>query len=813
LSFSPRNSILAVLAAAVAPALSMADESAAAYHYDSLVEQARAGQHTPALVYLRGLERPSRQQMIDHVLIASWAGRDQEVLRLVAGASAGVQDDPAVLAAQARAQRNLQQWPAALDSYRTLLVSFPQRDDWRLAYIMTLADAGDQVSALQQAETWANQANSADARLAFAYALMRAGKPYAALHEVDAAVALAPNRADVQQEYFGALQRAGLPLSALTLAGASPGLVDEAFVRRLQGDRLAELVRLAELEAREEANRFVVADRAVLFADELIGQWQSRPEAEADLMRVRIDRLGALFARVRMPELVAEYRDLQGLGVELPVYALRWVAGALLYLREPGESAALYRRVIDASSDKDPDWIADHQGLYYALVESEARRSAHDLAIGLAAAQPARVYPAGIAAGVPNSAWEEAQSLLASSHLFMDDTAAAQAALEELSDAAPNNSWLRANRASLYEARGWPRRSEQELKVAESTQPHSLAVISGQGATAYALQEWRQLDLLADAAVSRHPENLAARRLDRLRRIHHMAELQVSGYRGGSEGSDVQASSDFGIETTYRSEPINHDWRGVAGLGHGQGKFIEGRGTHTWLRAGLDRRVRDHSLEAEISSHEYGHGQKLGARLSASWDMDDQWRYGATAERLSASTPLRALNSNVDADGASVYLRWRANERREWEGSLASLWFSDGNDRSVITLNGRERLHTTPTTTLDLGIGASSSRNSRGGEGFYFNPARDASGITTLTFTQVLHRRYETQWTHALQLGGGLYEQRDFGSSGIALLGYSHRVRLTDRFTTGAGVSLLNRQYDGQREKEYRLVFDMQYRF
>ncbi|WP_304641036.1 poly-beta-1,6 N-acetyl-D-glucosamine export porin PgaA [Pseudomonas sp.] len=805
--------MLAAVVAALLSSVTQAEAVGDQVLYSSLIEMARRGDHTPALAYLRSLSSPSLQEQADHILIASWAGLDREVLRLGADAPPSLRADPLIVAAMARAHRNLQQWFPALEKYRSLLARSPGQADIRLAYVMTLADSGEVASAVEEARAWIRESDSADARLASGYSEMRAGRRFAALHEFDAAKGWSPERADVLREYITALQRAGLSGNALALAQATPGIVDLAVLRSLQGDEVAELVRLADLEAREESSRFAIADKALSAADELITAWAETPEAQLDLVRVRIDRLGALYVRARMEELVEEYRQLGKQGITLPPYAQRWVAGALLYTREPEEAVQLYRSVIAAGNDQDPDWMADHQGLFFALMEAEQRQAAHDLAIQLAAGQPSRRYPEGVSGGLPNPDWERAQSLLATSYFFMDDTVRAQAAMEALSDAAPNNSWLRMDRAALYRARGWARRSEQELKVVENSQPHGLGVIVGQGETALALQEWRQLEELADAAISRYPENLGARRLDRLRRVQRMSEIELTGYRGRSDGDSVGGTGDFGLETVYRTPPVHHDWRGVAGLGYGRGDFIEGSGSHTWLRAGFERRVRDHALDGELSTHDYGHGTRFGARVAASWDFNDYWRYGGSAELLSSSTPLRALNSDVDADGASVFLRWRGSERREWQLSLSPLWFSDGNRRFTGSLVGRERLRTTHSSTLDLTMEASTSRNTQGGEGFYFNPKKDTSGLARLDFSKILRRHYDMTWSHSVQLGAGVYQQEGFGTSGMGLLGYSHRVRLHDQFGAGAGISLFNRQYDGERESNYRLVFDLQYRF
>ncbi|WP_373185781.1 poly-beta-1,6 N-acetyl-D-glucosamine export porin PgaA [Halopseudomonas sp.] len=786
----------------------------AAPSYAQLVEQARRGDQAAALEYLRALPAPTAAQRLDHLLIAGWAGKDDEVIRLYEQNKPLVANNPDAVAAMARARRNRGEWSEALNGYHLARSLAPERNDFHLSLLMTMADMGQTPAAIRRARVWLERApDLLDARLALGYALMRDGQQHAALAEYDRAHDMAPGRSDVLREYIFALQRSGLPVMALRVAEENRDLIAGAEFRAIRGDILAERVRLADTASRAEHERFMVADRALQQADALGDEWQNQPAADADLQRVRVDRLGALHARVRMAEVVAEYRRFQAEQSVLPPYALRWVASALLYTRQPAEAAELYRRVIAAGNSRDPLWIADHQGLYFSLIESEQLSEADDLSKQLAAAQPARLYPLGIPQGRPNNAWLDSQSLLANNSLYRDDLPAAQQAFEQLSDAAPGNVSLRTSRASVYAARGWPRRAEQELKIAESTSPRSLEVEAGQGFNALSLQEWRQADDLADDLIQRLPESLTAQRLERARQVHHMAELRLAGYRGSSSDDSISGAGDLGLEAVVYSEPMRDAWRLFAGGGFGRGEFQEGSADHRWLRAGVEHRIRDHTLEAEVSRHDFGYGNRLGGRLSGTHDINDLWQYGWSAELLSAQTPLRALNSDIDADSLSAFVRWRASEQREVGLSVSPMQFSDGNDRFSVVLDGRQRLYTAPRLLLDLGAELSASSNSQGDEGPYFNPQNDLGLMATLNLSHILRRHYESIWSHDLQVGVGHYSQNGFDGGAMGLVGYGQRIRFNSVLDAGFVVSALSRPYDGEREREYRLVLDLNFRF
>src|SRR3546814_7137000 len=140
---------------------------------------------------------------------------------------------------------------------------------------------------------------------------------------------------------------------------------------------------------------------------------------------------------------------------------------------------------------------------------------------------------------------------------------------------------------------------------------------------------------------------------------------------------------------------------------------------------------------------------KLGARLSATADINDHWQLGATGEVLSRDTPLRALHNGIKADGLSVFARWHETERREIRASSQMMWFSDGNDRVTALVEASQRVHTKPHFRADIGVDFSSSANSLNNVP-YFSPEADFAALPHPTLTHMLPLHYETGWEHAL---------------------------------------------------------------
>lgn len=819
-----RRSAPVPLAIALAAALCcLAVPAQADPAYDALIERARAGQYDTALAALR--ERIARspddlRAAYDRIVIAGWAGRSREAIEgydHLGDATAVSRTVPAeVLAAVARALRDEKRWDDALARYRDGRQRFPDRLDFALGEVMTLADSGRADEAVAQGRSLVQRrAADADARLALAYAHTHASDPYEALFEADQAHTLAPKRADVVREYIRAMQQAGLPEAALRVAGDHPGLLDRPALLTLQLDAAAEQVRLADMPTRTEAERFVIADRALARYEALMRKLvELGPQGDALLRRARIDRLAALHARVRMRDVVDSYEALRAEGIDVPAYALSDVAAAYLYLRQPEQAEALYQQVREAfprGGDQEAR-LAAQTGLYYSRAEAEAFNPADQVVDEAAQEQPRWRWIRGQGMRQPNDLWLQAEQVGAQSRLLADDTVQAQQRLEDMVRRAPGHSALRSALAEVYRARNWPRAAENELKLAETLAPRALSVEVQQGQAALDLQEWRQAELLRNDTVARFPEDLTVRRLDRNWAVHNKSEQRIEGYRGLANDSAVVGDGNFGIETVLYSPPIQYDWRAFAGAGHASGRFEEGSLDYQWARAGAQYRVRDLTVEGEVSTHWYGQGGRPGARLSADYDIDDHWQVGASAALRSTATPLRALKQGIYADTLQAYARWRGSERSEWMLTVAPSRFSDGNDRLEGGVSGVQRFYTAPHWKADLLVDLWTSRNTRD-DTPYFNPRADFTALPSVRLTHTMYRRYETVWEQHFLAGTGAYMQRGYGTGAIVLLGYGQRLRANDVFEVGATVTGTSRPYDGQRERELRVVLDLIYRF
>lgn len=498
----------------------------------------------------------------------------------------------------------------------------------------------------------------------------------------------------------------------------------------------------------------------------------------------------------------------------MPDYARRWAASAYIDRRMPEKAATILTSLYyaDGKTFRNSDDVIDADDLYYALNESEQLDRAHQFAKNFSEQTPYQIGLYGLKGKEPNVDWVEAQTLYVQSLVALNDLPAAQKKLTELSSTAPANQDLRIALASVYLARDWPRKAEQELKAVESLEPRSLILERAQAETAMDLQEWHQMELLTDDVIARSPEDVPSQELDRQRKVHNMYELRVSGNRTISSNSPVSGNKDYGFETLLYSRPIAENWRVFGGGSYNNGQFEEGTGINRVTRLGGEWTSRDIWVEGEVNNQNYGFGNKTGARLSTWYDFNDHWRVGGQVERLAKDTPLRAMKNNISANSASAYVFWKADDRRDAELSVTPSRFSDGNNRWEYELNGRQRIWTGPYLTADFNLGLAASTNTKE-DVIYYNPKRDFTYLPAVTLNHIMYRHYKTIWSQQVQMGVGGYWEKNYGNGLVTTASYGQRVQWNDVVDTGVAVTYDKRPYDGAREHDLSLAFDLNYRF
>ncbi|MCW4908912.1 poly-beta-1,6 N-acetyl-D-glucosamine export porin PgaA [Enterobacter hormaechei] len=787
------------------PVLVQADESV----YEHQIQQARNGNYALFLDYLQRYEQQhalTPGQVADWLQVASWAGRDDEVIRVWQRYGIYMPLPARAIAAVAQSRRNQKAWPSALSLWKEALSLAPDNDDYRIGYVKTLADARKDRLALSEARQLVKD-NPSPAHLeTLSYVWMRQGKNRDRLLADMRALSAAPGNEALLRETIDALTDNRVSTPALWLS--QNAALSPAERRRLERNAAAERVRLADVPGRTEKERLRLAQNALDRYHALLSRWQNDPQAAEDVILARIDRLGALYAQGNYRQVISEYESLTAAQHPVPDWAIGWVISAYLQEKNTVAAFSLVQRYPHYASDPQDE----EHALFYAWLDTGQYQAARRYVERETRSVPWTRYDFGSPTAQPNDRWLTGQSLKFNYLLATNALPEAEKLSYRLASTAPGNQGLQIDYAALLQARGLPRAAEQKLKRAEVLEPTNLELEKQQAYVAMDLQEWRQMGLLANNVIARAPADRSARRLDRLRMVHHMSELRLNAAKGLHSDNPVSGSHDMNWDATLYGPPVADNWRLFAGTRYAQGNFDEGKGISRHLLGGVEWRPRDLTLEAELSGNRYHGKNRPGARLSTTYSLSDNWQVSGNLERLSRATPLRALRNGISANRGEGGVRWYQNERREYQFNAAISRFSDHNRRQEYTLSGKERLWQTPTLTLELEPGIAASKNSLRNT-LYYNPARDLSVTAALSVDHEMYRHYDTLWSQQFVAGGGSYWQKNQSPGAVTLLGYGQRIQWNNVVDTGVMLNWDKRPYDGKRESNLSVTLDATLRF
>ncbi|HEV8077382.1 MAG TPA: Ig-like domain-containing protein, partial [Marinobacter sp.] len=344
-------------------------------------------------------------------------------------------------------------------------------------------------------------------------------------------------------------------------------------------------------------------------------------------------------------------------GIELPDYVLEVIAGAHLQLREPEQAL----KVIDAMSATAVSSFNVQVMRLYALEESGHYTEAVAVADALMAREPEWRYFPGLLEPERNNARFRAERLAAMMRAYGNRLAEAEERLDPLVDGAPLSAEARADRAAVYQWRGWPQAATQEYLINLSHTPEhpdshlGLANLYAQrGQFAQAEQHWQALQPLADT-------QRMVRARESFDRQHGWALDQRFGHTEST--GNTQGDREFRSSTELRSPVFGEGWRGYLGSDYQRADFPEGSGRERVDRLGVNRRQPQFEWYAgahRAHFNDNGNGLHGGLR----WLPDDHWYMGLALATNAPETPLRGRNQDVGADRVELSGGWRASESR-----------------------------------------------------------------------------------------------------------------------------------------------------
>ncbi|HVI54905.1 MAG TPA: poly-beta-1,6 N-acetyl-D-glucosamine export porin PgaA [Luteibacter sp.] len=624
-----------------------------------------------------------------------------------------------------------------------------------------------------------------------------------ALAQVQSILDRWPDDREAQALNVALLTEIGATTRARELASTLQPPQSTADRARLEADHVARETRWAEGAPADPRAPYAEADRAAVDARRLADD----PLLPADMrLREQFDLIVALDQAGLMDEAVQRYDALHKQGVALPAYAERNAADALLAKRRPAEAAQVYEDSI--AKDPGPYDAADLDpriGLMYAYAESGQTNKAIATIDGLASKEPPWVRVSGIRLPIQNPRKYDAESAAVSLRTIVNMPADAYARIEPLSREAPADSEIRRQLGTVELARGWPRRAQDDLAIADTLNPRDVDSYLDEVDTQRALTDYEGIDEhLAEAKV-------LGSRTERVDRAVQSWERERGWQFDISQENGKGSSPDYGDRdsatlATIASPLIDDHWRVVALGRYATAALPEGDVRRT--RMGLGIRGYARGLEAYVQALPAAdrYVGKTALEAGVNWSLNDHWALAADFSTAGEDTPLRAQYYGISAKTLETAVTWRASELTQARLGVARDNFSDGNKRTSWLAAFTQRVYTAPNLTLDGGVELGGSMNTQTDRP-YFNPRRDNSYALTGRLENLLGQFYERQVTQRIDVAVGEYDEKGYASDWMASVRYGQIFQPRAGIRLGWGIGWHNQPYDGRRE--HRVVLDL----
>lgn len=751
----------------------------------------------------------SKTFLYDYLQALEEAHRDAELLALLPRVDLA-SAPAAALARLGRAANNQKRFSVAAEIFRAALRQQPERIDALAGLSYALIDDGKPGEAIDLLES-RHQLMRRQIALLEAYAeAHRAQREHTqALQTYESILVLDPGNRAAQRNRIFTVARLGAPHRAVELAQAAPGLLTEEELITLRSERAAIAARWGAAVDPDAPGRFAATDAALAQNEQLLKETAvSGKSASATQRRLQFDRIVLLRNRVRMQEATDLYESLNRDGVEVAPYVQAAAADAYLHLRQPEKARDLF---LQAQSRGETEFGAKI-GLFYAYSDAEQHQAAIEQIDKVVAVTPKQIRAYSPLTVADNPDYASVVAIAGAARGYQDRLDDAQQRLEAFRDLAPWNMEAREKLAAVYNARGWPRRAEQEHLWILAAEPRNRAARIDYADTLRELRDWEPAQRDTATLDQEYPEDRQVQRAARLWRIHQMRELQVDAGTGDSSGgSGPLGTREHQIETHLYSAPFDRDWRAFVHQFEAQATFPEDTGFRRRIGAGVEYRVRDWRATAEVNES-YDAESDVGLSVAGDWWANDHWNIEAAADTSSNDIPLQARSTGVRGRSLRAGATYRVSESRSFRAGAQTIDLSDGNRREILSGYATQRLITGPVYKLEGMLGLSTSRNSLAGAA-YFNPDSDFSVDLTVIGEQRLWRRYERSFAHRLYLSIGQYDQKNFGTGPTRGIRYEHEWNFHDRLSLLYGAQRTLHPYDGQGEyaNYYNLAVNLKF--
>lgn len=668
----------------------------------------------------------------------------------------------------------------------------------RLAAVVTLALCAPCEAVVAQAtsdrETLLTEARSERAT----------GHRMEALAHCQEVLARWPDDRNAQQLTIQLLSELGAAARANELAAKFSLPLSAGEREQLQSDYASHEVRWAKGIPADATHPYADDDKAI--AD--IQRIADDANAPADVRRrAQLDLLVALDQGDRAQDALAAYTRMKQQGAQLPPYAERAVADALMQEHQPNQAIALY----EESIRRDPGPYAPGEtdpriNLASAYFDAGRTREALATIDKLAADQPRWLHPAGVRGAKQDSRKVDADSAAIQLHEDAGQLADAYTRLAALCAEAPGNADLRRQLAMAELARGWPRRAAETMKIADTLEDeHDASAHLDDAEISRAVYDY------ADTRVAIDHAQQQAGRSGRVQDAMEAWDRQRGWQFDLTHNNGWGSSPDYGdrdqeTQATLASPLIDDHWRVLALARAASAALPEGHVARD--RGGLGVQgfmpnVEFYLYALPAADH---YVRRTDVEAGFNWAISDHWSVASDWASAGSDVPLRAQYYGITGKTFSTAVQWRASELTSARLAVYRNRFTDGNVRKGWLGDFVQRLHTAPNLTIDGGVEIGGSTNSETNRP-YFNPSWDRSYALTGVLQNVLNQYDDRSWNERFDVAIGRYAERNYATGWMTSVRYGQIFQPHAGLRFGWGVSWHWQPYDGRHES--RVVLDV----
>lgn len=783
--------------------------SAAGIEREEAVKLAREGDLDSSLKIFDKLRQDfpdDRVLLYDHIVVLSWAHKDQKVTALAE--KVDLLEAPAyVIKTIAKSARNLQQYKVASSFYDLGVTRFPDNPHFYIGLGYVYAD----------------QRRDDDAKAIFAKAKKRFSDDVNILFEE-------ANMYEEHRSYFDAmltyqellrypeahdkslkrlvpvLKRLGMPFVAQEYVDENPALFTKDDTMGIASDQAAFRVRW-DKEGFTEQKDYTQLESTLSEIEKDIAMFSEKGDVkyqDRKFLQLNFDKIIALNVLERKKEVVTLFESLLAKEVTVPLYVQTDVADAYLVLKKPENAQRILEKVVA----KNPRDFKSKVLLFYAYSDGRESHEATALTKQMDRAEPFAI------GGEKNERKIDTHllSILAVEYAgYLQD---AQDSLEKVVTNAPGNNGLRTELANNYYYRGWDDKALEQYQIVLNRSPGDFYAASGKIGVLIGQHKYVEAKAALDELSEKNPkQQFALGRLQDRYEEDRNARFYIENSLGQDPGQFSQSNNEsYNVQGYLYTPLIDDHWRGFVYTQISSSEYGDSEGfTNRRYGAGVNYRDEEFDINFRLAYNTTG-VEEITYGLNGSYRVDDQLSFYASYEKFSADTPLRAIADGTTADSAMGGVTYRVNESRESSLEYAFMSFEDDNQRNFLGFRHFEKLIHGPYYNLDTYSYLNGSINSEE-EVVYYNPKKDAqAGVKANNVWDLFHYQ-----NIALQqiLGAefGTHYEEGFGSKWVGALSIEQQWQLGRDFGLGYGYTRRRATFDGNIEYGNQFYMNLNGRF